>query len=84
MRSEELAYEIRKNAIKMVNHAHASHLGGILSCADAIAVLYAEVAHINPKNPKDPKRDRIVLSKGHNGATVYVALAKWDFLMKNC
>ena len=63
----------------MVNHAHASHLGGILSCADAIAVLYAEVAHINPKNPKDPKRDRIVLSKGHNGATVYVALAKMGF-----
>lgn len=79
MRSEELAYEIRKNAIKMVNHAHASHLGGISSCADAIAVLYAEVAHINPKNPKDPKRDRIVLSKGHNGATVYVALAKMGF-----
>ena len=63
----------------MVNHAHASHLGGILSCADAIAVLYAEVAHINPKNPKDPKRDRIVLSKGHNGAAVYVALAKMGF-----
>lgn len=79
MRSEELAYEIRENAIKMVNHAHASHLGGILSCADAIAVLYAEVAHINPKNPKDPKRDRIVLSKGHNGAAVYVALAKMGF-----
>ena len=76
LRSEELAYEIRKNAIKMVNHAHASHLGGVLSCADIVAVLYSEVAHVNPENPKDPKRDRIVLSKGHNGAAIYVALAK--------
>lgn len=79
LRSEELAYEIRKNAIKMVNHAHASHLGGILSCADLVAVLYSEVANVNPKNPKDPTRDRIVLSKGHNGAAIYVALAKLGF-----
>ena len=79
LRSEELAYEIRKNAIKMVNHAHASHLGGILSCADLVAVLYSEVANVNSKNPKDPTRDRIVLSKGHNGAAIYVALAKLGF-----
>ena len=79
MRSEELAYEIRKNAIKMVNHARASHIGGILSCADIIAVLYSEVAHVNPQNPKTPKRDRIILSKGHNGAAIYVALAKLGF-----
>lgn len=79
LRSEELAYEIRKNAIKMVNHARASHIGGILSCADIIAVLYSEVAHVNPQNPKTPKRDRIILSKGHNGAAIYVALAKLGF-----
>lgn len=79
MRSEELAYEIRKNAIKMVNHARASHIGGILSCADIIAVLYSEVAHVNPQNPKAPERDRIILSKGHNGAAIYVALAKLGF-----
>ena len=79
MYSEELAYEIRRNAIKMVNHAHASHIGGILSCADIIAVLYSEIAHVNADNPEDPKRDRIVLSKGHNGVAVYVALAKLGF-----
>ena len=79
MRSEELADEIRKNAIKMVNHARASHIGGILSCADIIAVLYSEVAHVNPQNPKTPKRDRIILSKGHNGAAIYGALAKLGF-----
>lgn len=79
LHSEELAYEIRKNAIKMVNHARASHIGGILSCADIIAVLYSGVAHVNPQNPKAPERDRIILSKGHNGAAIYVALAKLGF-----
>lgn len=82
MQSEKLAYEIRKNAIKMVNHAHASHLGGILSCADIVAVLYADAARVNPNDPKDPSRDRIVLSKGHNGAAIYVALAELGFFDK--
>ena len=79
MNSIELAYFIRINAIKMVHHARASHIGGILSCADLIAVLYNDVANLDPKNPKNDKRDRIILSKGHNGAAVYVALAKLGF-----
>lgn len=82
LRSEELAYSIRKNAIKMVNHAHASHLGGVLSCADVVAVLYGEVAHLNPQNPKDSTRDRIILSKGHNGVAIYIALAELGFFNK--
>lgn len=79
MDSCRLAYEIRKNALKMVNHAHASHIGGILSCAEIIAVLFGEIARLNPNNPVDPDRDRIVLSKGHNGAAIYIALAKLGF-----
>ena len=66
----------------MISHAHASHLGGVLSCADIVAVLYGEVANLNPSNPKDPNRDRIVLSKGHNGVAVYVTLAELGFFEK--
>ncbi len=82
MDSVKLAYEIRKNAITMVNHAHASHLGGILSCADIIAVLYGDIAYLNPADPVDPIRDRIILSKGHNGAAIYIALAELGFFNK--
>lgn len=83
MTSEELAKKIRIDAIKMVHHAHASHIGGILSCADIVAVLYACVANVFPDNPKAPQRDRIILSKGHNGVAVYAALAECGFFEKD-
>ncbi len=79
MDSIELAKKIRLHAIDMVNHAHASHIAGILSVADIIAVLYAEVLKYDPQNPNDPARDRFVLSKGHNGVAVYAALAECGF-----
>lgn len=79
MTSEELAKRIRLHAIKMVHHAHASHIGGILSCADVIAVLYNDIAKIFPSDPKNPNRDRVILSKGHNGVAIYSCLAECGF-----
>ncbi len=79
MKSEELAKRIRIDAVKMVNHAHASHIGGILSCADIIAVLYSAVANVCPDDPQKNNRDRVVLSKGHNGVAIYAALAECGF-----
>lgn len=79
MNSEELANRIRIHAVKMVSHAHASHIGGILSISDVVAVLYADILNIDPKEPEDPGRDRLVLSKGHNGVSIYAALAECGF-----
>lgn len=79
MESTELAKKIRLDAIKMVHHAHASHIGGILSCADIIAVLYSDIADISPDNVNDVRRDRVVLSKGHNGVAIYAALGELGF-----
>jgi len=79
MKSEELAWRIRKHSIDMVHNAHASHIGGALSVADAVAVLYADVAKYNPQDPKWDGRDRIILSKGHNGVAIYSALAECGF-----
>lgn len=77
--SIELAYKIRKDAINMVHTAHASHIGGVLSCADIVAVLYADIANYDVTNPRNPLRDRIILSKGHNGVAIYAALAESGF-----
>ena len=44
-----------------------------------MAVLYADVLKIDPRNPKSPDRDRFILSKGHAGASVYAALAESGF-----
>lgn len=79
MKSEELAWKIRRHALDMVHSAHASHIGGILSCADIVAVLYADVARYDITNPKWDERDRIILSKGHNGVAMYAVLAECGF-----
>ncbi len=80
--SEELAKKIRVDALKMIHAAQASHIGSILSMADLIAVLYADVLNITPERINDPKRDRFILSKGHAGAGVYAVLAECGFFDK--
>jgi len=79
MTSEQLAWLIRRHGIEMTHLSGGSHIGSILSVADIMAVLYNDVAKVNPDNPKEPTRDRIILSKGHAGASVYAALAEKGF-----
>ncbi len=79
MRSEQLAWLIRRHGIEMTHISHGSHIGSILSVADVVAVLYNDVANITPENLKDENRDRVVLSKGHAGAAIYAALAEKGF-----
>ncbi len=79
MNSQQLAWKIRRHGIEMTHLSGGSHIGAILSVADIMAVLYADVLKIDPKNPKSPNRDRFILSKGHAGASVYAALAESGF-----
>tara|TARA_B100001758_G_C18408476_1_gene613903 strand:- start:1075 stop:1878 length:804 start_codon:yes stop_codon:yes gene_type:complete len=78
-KTEEFAKEVRLNAIKMVSNGNSSHIGSILSCADILAVLYAEVLEFDVTDPKSKSRDRFILSKGHAGAGVYASLALSGF-----
>ena len=70
------AYKARKHAITGIYNAASGHPGGSLSIADILAVLYFEKMNIDPKNPKDPDRDRFVLSKGHCAPALYGILAE--------
>lgn len=79
MKSEQLAWLIKRHGIEMTHISHGSHIGSILSVADIVAVLYNDVANITPENLRDENRDRIVLSKGHAGAAIYAALAEKGF-----
>lgn len=79
MTSEQLAWKIRRHAIEMTHISKGSHIGSILSVADIVAVLYNDIAFVNPKDPKMYDRDRIILSKGHAGAAIYIALAEKGF-----
>ena len=77
--SIELAWLIRRHGIEMTHLSHGSHIASILSVADIIGVLYADVIKVFPDNPKSEDRDRFVLSKGHAGAAIYAALAEKGF-----
>lgn len=79
MTSYELARKIRRHAIEMTHRSGASHVGAVLSVADIIAVLYANVMNVYPNDPKNDKRDRLILSKGHAGVGIYAALAEKGF-----
>ena len=79
MTSEQLAWRIRRHGVEMTHLSGGSHLASILSVADIMGKLYADVLRIDPKNPKDENRDRFILSKGHAGASVYAALAESGF-----
>lgn len=72
---KKLALRIRIETLRMLAaHTHG-HVGGSLSVADAIAVLYGGQLRHDPKNPKWEGRDYFVLSKGHCGPALYSALA---------
>lgn len=61
--------------IEMIGKLGVGHIGGSLSIAEALAVLYYKVMRIDPKKPKWEDRDRFVLSKGHAGPALYSVLA---------
>jgi len=76
------AANIRKMTLEAVHGAKSGHPGGSLSAADILAYLYMSEMNVNPKNPKDPDRDRFVLSKGHAAPALYSTLAEKGFIPK--
>lgn len=79
---QKIANEIRKSIITAVHSAKSGHPGGSLSAADLFTYLYFEEMNVDPKNPKDPDRDRLVLSKGHVAPGLYSALAEKGYFPK--
>lgn len=76
---EEIACKVRIGIIEGVHAAKAGHPGGSLSIAEILTYLYFKEMNINPENPKDPKRDHFVLSKGHAAPALYATLALRGF-----
>lgn len=74
------ARDIRRLVLQIVHAAAGGHVGGPLSAADVLAVLYGHVLNVNPAAPRDAQRDRFILSKGHSTAALYSALALKGYL----
>ena len=76
------AANVRKMILEGVHSAKSGHPGGSLSAADILTYLYKEEMNVDPKNPKNPDRDRFVMSKGHASPLVYAVLAEFGFIPK--
>ena len=63
-------------AVDAVHEAASGHPGGSLSCLDMLTALYFHEMNIDPADPKNPARDRFVLSKGHCSPALYATLAQ--------
>jgi transketolase len=70
---------IRHRLVRMSHEAGTAHLGGALSCVDLLVALYGKILRVDPAQPEDPSRDRLVFSKGHAVSALYATLAFHDF-----
>ena len=73
---EATCKQVRRDIINMTADAGSGHPGGSLSATEILVALYFEKMNIDPKNPKDMGRDRLVLSKGHATPGLYGVLGR--------
>ena len=72
---KDSALLMRKQIIELCHNCGPIHLGGDLSCADFMTVLFQHVLNVHPEDPQWEGRDRIIMSKGHGSAALYLAMA---------
>jgi len=76
---QALARLIRFRTVRTSHLSGTPHLGSCLSCIDLLVYFYWRVMHVNPASPKDPLRDRFILSKGHAAPALFQVLAERGF-----
>lgn len=77
------ANTIRQDIVKMLHSAGSGHPGGSLGMTDIFTALYFDYLKVNPKKPKDPKRDYLVLSNGHICPVLYATMSERGFFPKS-
>lgn len=75
---EKAAY-LRNKVLYMIESAGSGHPGGSLSETDILTALYYSKMRIYD-DPKDPRRDRFILSKGHANPPLYAILADKGYI----
>jgi transketolase len=76
---QDIASIIRGRIITNSHKTKTPHLGSCLSCVDMLVAVYYYSLRIDPLKPKDPARDRFILSKGHGAAALFQVLAMKGF-----
>jgi transketolase len=79
---EKKANDIRQDIIGMLLEAESGHSAGPLGMADIFTALYFRVMKHDPKKPKWPERDRLILSNGHIVPVRYVTMMHAGYIDK--
>ena len=76
---EELARQIRRDALEMIHQAGSGHPGGSCSVADILVALFGAVLKHDPANPRWAGRDHFILSKGRACPPLYAIMARLGY-----
>ncbi len=80
---EQKASDIRKDIIRMLEHAGSGHSAGPLGLADVFAALYFNILNIRPSQPNWQGRDPFFLSAGHVAPVLYATMAEAGYFDKD-
>jgi transketolase len=76
-----MATELRRHVVRMLERAGSGHPGGSLSAVEFVTALYfGGFLEYDAERPEWPERDRFILSKGHGVPVLYAALAEAGFI----
>jgi transketolase len=78
---EDLALRVREHVIRLATGG-GCFIGASLSCTDLVVHLYKRVLRITPATVRDPERDYLLLSKGHDVPALYGTLVELGFLAR--
>lgn len=74
---------LRRLIVETMRCAGRGHLASALSLVEILRVLYDHILRVDPAAPDDPRRDRLILSKGHGCLALYAMLADKGFFPKD-
>ncbi len=77
---QQLCRQIRRETVRAIYLAGSGHPGSSLSAVEILVTLYfTGLLCCFPDDPKNPRRDRFILSKGHAAPAYYSVLAHKGF-----
>lgn len=84
-RLRDMSIRMRKRALDMALSAgpKGAHIGGGFSAMEIMAVLYGEVLRVDARDPINPERDRLLISKNHCTIAHFPALVEKGYIKED-